>query len=235
LFEEKEKTMKTFLLVVALSLTTLATAGPVDFTIGTAFWSETYVSQGGGIPGKEGAAGNILNANGDFTFFDDPTSTIHQFEIKNAISGGGISRLDPLSADLFNQYADEYKWLTDLTNKTGLNPGGEYDYVTEYWEGKYFDSFFDVWFDIRLVNFTDIDPPTLDNPFFVTYGYGEAPGIKGSSIKVVAMGNIQASDPSYGNAGDLGGYGTICVPAPGALLLGSLGLGLVGAIRRRLA
>jgi hypothetical protein len=153
------------------------------------------------LGGGPGAPGNILSADGPITFTGDINT--YQFQILNAT----------------NQGAQPYN-----------DPQGMYEFVTEYDNGRYFDSFFDIWFDIDLTNYTDID-----NGIFMVTGEGTAEGGQGYSITFKGGGFIVISDTT-GNAGFIEGTGSIaCVPAPGALLLGSLGVALIGAIRRRLA
>ena len=151
------------------------------------------------LGGAAGAPGNILSADGPITFTGDINT--YQFQILNATNQGGQS---------FN------------------DPQGMYEFVTEYDNGRFFDSFFDIWFDINLTNYTDIDSGT-----FMVTGDGTDEGGQGYSIKFQGGGFIVASEPTW-NGGWIEGTGTICVPAPGALLLGSMGVALVGAIRRRL-
>jgi hypothetical protein len=152
------------------------------------------------LGGAAGAPGNILSADGAITFTGDINT--YQFQILNATNQGG------------QPYND---------------PQGMYEFVTEYDNGKYWDSFFNVWFDIDLTNYTDIDSGT-----FMVTGGGKDVGGQGYSITFQGGGFIIPNDP-IGNGGFIEGTGTICVPAPGALLLGSLGVALVGVIRRRLA
>jgi hypothetical protein len=183
-------------LLMTLSLTTIVTAGPVGFTIYPSLWTESFTG------GAEGAAGNLLSANGAVTFDIDPINT-YDFWISNAENQGA------------KPYSDPYNI---------------YDYVTEYNDAQYIDSFFDVWFEIDFTNYTDVDTGK-----FLISGKGHDTEGLGYSIAFQGDGVIIFSDFT-GNAGFIEGSGTIaCVPAPGALLLGSLGVALVGAIRRRLA
>jgi hypothetical protein len=77
------------LLLAALSITALATAGPAGFTIGLSIWTETFDG------GHEGAVGNLLDANGPITF--DGDVNVYNLWIDDAKNQGGVANTDPSS------------------------------------------------------------------------------------------------------------------------------------------
>jgi hypothetical protein len=206
------------LIVLAIFLAVpLVGAAPTEFSF-SGGWAETYVVENG-----QGRLGNTLNATGSENF----NNIVTPFAITNAKSQGALLPTDSL---LINNI-----WITETELAKIWIP--EPDYVTQYVGGQYFNSFFDVWFDIDFVNYTDLQGSTDGNgnpvPTFVIYGHGIDQTGK-YTIDIFGMGYIDES-LTTGNSGPIFGNGTITVPVPGALLLVSLGAGLVGMIRRRMA
>jgi hypothetical protein len=194
-------------LLMALSLSTMVTAEPTKF-IFFGGWDEYF-------KGTEGAENSELNAWGVVNFGDID----YGFSIDSALSKGGKSIIDP-----------------------------RYEWKTEYDGGTYHDSFFDIYFDIHFTNYTDIDPIPEEPgdpiyPKFKFSGQGTGTDDDGLLYRITFQaegtisGYLMENDVKVGNWGFIeNGSGEISlVPAPGALLLGSLGVGLVGVIRRRLA
>jgi hypothetical protein len=105
------------------------------------------------------------------------------------------------------------------------------NFITPYSGQMHFDSFFDVWFDVEIINDTTVDFGTGSGTFSFT-GQGTVAGKPGYCVEFEGFGSFEQN---FGQSGTMMGTGLVCVPAPGALLLGSLGVALVGAIRRRLA
>ena len=86
-------------------------------------------------------------------------------------------------------------------------------------------------FGIEIINDTTVDFGTGSGTFSFS-GQGTVAGKPGYCVEFGGFGSF---DQNFGQSGTMMGTGLVCVPAPGALLLGSLGVALVGVIRRRLA
>ena len=91
------------------------------------------------------------------------------------------------------------------------------------------DDGFDVWVDGILWGSYTSDPAT--NEYWTTTDFYGAPG---NTLTLTATGQAWSGFNTYGQiAIDRIAANTAVIPAPGALLLGSIGVGIVGWLRRR--
>jgi hypothetical protein len=136
-------------------------------------------------------------------------------------SGGDLS----IFGDDEHQYGFEFNGGTSQGPQSYDDP--QYDQIAQFVGGRFHDTFTNVDFIVNFTQYIDSDAN-----IFKAIGQGVGDNVNGYSIRFSWDGII--SDEGYWGFIQ-GDNGTICVPAPGALLLGSLGVALVGVIRRRLA
>jgi hypothetical protein len=171
--------MRKLILLTILLAVPLAGASPTDFSF-SGTWNEIF-KVGEGLPG------NSLNAS---VYVDGALIPVN---ISNAISSGAKLPSDPLFA--------QYEWITNEGLAGMFMGGAEYDYVTKYEDGQYYDSFFDVWFTIDFFNYTDMnfyaDKSDPDYPKyypgFAIYGSGSGTAQltgKQYSIELFGMGGV---------------------------------------------
>ncbi len=129
--------------------------------------------------------------------------------------GVGTGYWDSFSATITK--GDHY-WDEDLTDSIANDPNIEEIFVLEagaVWGDGILETYSDSWTTFLWV------PPTTDDQYYLNL--------------VIDTSTIPTNNGAFPSWGEFSDVGVQAVPAPGAVLLGVLGLGLVGRLRRRLA